>query len=130
MQRKPLLGAFVTHAHPDHFNGLPYMVGEGVPVYANTDGAAMIAEIAILKGEQWQPGYGEEWPDRYRSPDHALSSGEASSWWGSGSRSAASGAAGSHADSYVLVWARLSLAVTSRWAESTVAPWARCAVVA
>ena len=25
---KPLLGAFVTHAHPDHFNGLP-MLFEG-----------------------------------------------------------------------------------------------------
>jgi glyoxylase-like metal-dependent hydrolase (beta-lactamase superfamily II) len=31
-------GIFVTHAHPDHFNGLPYLVGEDVPVYA----AAMI----------------------------------------------------------------------------------------
>jgi glyoxylase-like metal-dependent hydrolase (beta-lactamase superfamily II) len=32
---KPLLAAFVTHAHPDHFNGLPYLVPDGVPVYAS-----------------------------------------------------------------------------------------------
>lgn len=26
--RKPLLAAFVTHPHPDHFNELPYIVSE------------------------------------------------------------------------------------------------------
>ena len=31
---KPLMGVFVTHAHPDHFNGLPVHAGNGVPVYA------------------------------------------------------------------------------------------------
>jgi glyoxylase-like metal-dependent hydrolase (beta-lactamase superfamily II) len=37
---KPLLAAFVTHAHPDHFNGLPYVVGADVPVYATAAVAA------------------------------------------------------------------------------------------
>jgi len=32
--REPLIAAFVTHPHPDHFNGLPYAVADEVPVYA------------------------------------------------------------------------------------------------
>ncbi|MFC7645601.1 MBL fold metallo-hydrolase [Streptosporangium lutulentum] len=68
--RKPLLAAFVTHAHPDHFNGLPYVAGDDVPVYATAAVAETIGEIALPKREQWQPLYGDEWPDRYRVPDH------------------------------------------------------------
>ncbi len=41
---KPLLAAFVTHPHPDHFNGLPYVVGEDVPVYATPLAAKTIEE--------------------------------------------------------------------------------------
>nr|BFE82884.1 hypothetical protein GCM10020093_054850 [Planobispora longispora] len=68
--RKPLLAAFVTHAHPDHFNGLPYVAGDDVPVYATAAVAETIAEIAVPKREQWRPLYGDEWPDRHRVPDH------------------------------------------------------------
>src|SRR6266545_5067586 len=44
--RKPLLAAFVTHAHPDHFNGLPFVVGDDVPVYATAEVADTIARTA------------------------------------------------------------------------------------
>lgn len=73
--RKPLLAAFVTHPHPDHFNGLPYVVGEDVPVYATAAVARTIAETAPAKRAQWQPQYGDEWPDRFRVPDHPLDGG-------------------------------------------------------
>src|ERR1044072_6606836 len=67
--RKPLLGAFVTHAHPDPFNGLPSVVGDYVPVYATAAVGQTSSQIAIPKREQLQPLYGEEWPDRFRVPD-------------------------------------------------------------
>jgi glyoxylase-like metal-dependent hydrolase (beta-lactamase superfamily II) len=101
--RKPLLGAFVTHAHPDHFNGLPYVVAEDVPVYAHSDVAAMIGEIAVPKREQWQPVYGDEWPDRYRVPDHPVPSGEVVEVGGVRVEVHGVGAAESHADSYLIV---------------------------
>lgn len=101
--RKPLLGAFVTHAHPDHFNGLPYVVPEGVPVYAHSDVAAMIGEIAVPKREQWQPVYGDEWPDRYRVPDHPVPSGEVLEEGAVRVEVHGVGAAESHADSYLIV---------------------------
>src|SRR3954447_24716956 len=52
--RKPLLGVFVTHAHPDHFNGLPVLAGDEVPVYAAAGVADTIARIADTKRAQWQ----------------------------------------------------------------------------
>ncbi|MDP9847074.1 MBL fold metallo-hydrolase [Streptosporangium lutulentum] len=103
--RKPLLAAFVTHAHPDHFNGLPYVAGDDVPVYATAAVAETIGEIALPKREQWQPLYGDEWPDRYRVPDHPLASGEVVEVGGLRVEVHGLGAAESHADSYLLVHA-------------------------
>lgn len=73
---KPLLGVFVTHAHPDHFNGLPVLAGDEVPVFAAADVADTIARIADAKRARWQPVYGDEWPDRHLVPDHPLSTGD------------------------------------------------------
>lgn len=101
--RKPLLAAFVTHAHPDHFNGLPYVVGEDVPVYAAAPVAETIAEIAEPKREQWQPLYGDEWPDRYRVPDNPMPAGGVVEVAGLRIAVHDVGAAESHADSYLLV---------------------------
>jgi glyoxylase-like metal-dependent hydrolase (beta-lactamase superfamily II) len=103
--RKPLLAAFVTHAHPDHFNGLPYVVGDDVPVYAATAVAETIAEIAQPKREQWQPLYGDEWPDRYRVPDRPLPADGVVELAGLRVEVHGMGAAESHADSYLLVHA-------------------------
>ncbi|WP_328708922.1 MBL fold metallo-hydrolase [Microbispora hainanensis] len=101
--RKPLLGAFVTHAHPDHFNGLPYVVDEDVPVHASVAVAETIERIAVPKREQWQPVYGDEWPDRYRVPDHLLKDGDIIEVAGLRVQVRDLGPAESHADSYVLV---------------------------
>jgi glyoxylase-like metal-dependent hydrolase (beta-lactamase superfamily II) len=75
--RKPLMAAFVTHPHPDHFNGLPYVVSDDVPVYATSAASKTIEETAVAKREQWQPTYGPEWPDRFRVPDRPLDGGGA-----------------------------------------------------
>jgi len=99
--RKPLLGVFVTHAHPDHFNGLPVLADDEVPVYAAADVADTIARIAEAKREQWQPVYGAEWPDKHRVPDRRLSDGEVVELGGLRFALHAIGAAESHADSYI-----------------------------
>lgn len=101
--RKPLLAAFVTHPHPDHFNGLPYVVGEDVPVYATAAVAETIEQIALPKREQWQPLYGDEWPDRYRVPDHRLTDGGTVQVGGLRVQVHDLGVGESHADSYLLV---------------------------
>lgn len=98
---KPLLGVFVTHAHPDHFNGLPLLAGDDVPVYAADDVAGTIARIADAKRAQWQPVYGDEWPDEHRVPDHRLSTEETVELGGLRFTLHAVGAAESHADSYL-----------------------------
>jgi glyoxylase-like metal-dependent hydrolase (beta-lactamase superfamily II) len=98
---KPLLGAFVTHAHPDHFNGLPFLCDADVPVFAAADVADTIARIADAKRAQWQPVYGDEWPDRHRVPDRRLATGEVVELGGLRFELQAVGAAESHADSYL-----------------------------
>jgi len=100
---KPLLGVFVTHAHPDHFNGLPVVAGPDVPVFAAADVAATIAEIAEAKRAQWQPVYGAEWPDTHRVPEQRLSDGDVVELAGLRFSLHAVGAAESHADSYVML---------------------------
>ncbi|MEV6429901.1 MBL fold metallo-hydrolase [Nocardia sp. NPDC051463] len=100
---KPLLAAFVTHPHPDHFNGLPYVVPDDVPVYATAAVAKVIEESAVAKREQWGPTYGDEWPDRYRVPEQLLDSGASVEIGGLRFTVRDVGPAESHADSYILV---------------------------
>jgi glyoxylase-like metal-dependent hydrolase (beta-lactamase superfamily II) len=100
---KPLLGVLVTHAHPDHFNGLPVLAGDEVPVYAAADVADTIARIADAKRAQWQPVYGDEWPDRHRVPERRLSTGDVVELGGLRFVVGAVGAAESHADSYFML---------------------------
>lgn len=100
---KPLRAAFVTHPHPDHFNGLPYVVSDEVPVYSTAAVAKVIADSAVAKRAQWGPVYGAEWPDRYRVPDHLLDSGATVEVAGLRLTVTDVGPAESHADSYILV---------------------------
>lgn len=99
--RKPLLGVFVTHAHPDHFNGLPLLAGDDVPVYAAAEVADAIGRIADAKRAQWRPVYGDEWPDEHRVPDQRLSTGDTVELDGLRFTVHAVGAAESHADSFI-----------------------------
>ena len=70
---KPLLGVLVTHAHPDHLNGVPGLVRDTeVPVYAAASVGRVIGEIAQAKREQWSPAYGAEWPAETYYPNSLL----------------------------------------------------------
>jgi len=71
--KKPLRAIFVTHAHPDHFNGIAALVKDAeVPVYAAASVARVITEIADAKRAQWSPVYGEEWPAETYHPNSLL----------------------------------------------------------
>ncbi|MFI5912341.1 MBL fold metallo-hydrolase [Dactylosporangium sp. NPDC051541] len=99
---KPLAAAFVTHAHPDHFNGLPFVVPADVPVYSTADVAATIAAIAEPKRAQWSPVYGADWPAEHRVPERTVGDGDTVEAGGIAFTVHAVGAAESHADSYLL----------------------------
>lgn len=76
--KKPLRAILVTHAHPDHFNGVLALVQDGeVPVYAAASVARVITEIAEAKRARWGPVYGEEWPAGAYYPNTLLADGEA-----------------------------------------------------
>lgn len=75
--KKPLRAILVTHAHPDHFNGVLALVQDGeVPVYAAASVARVITEIAEAKRARWRPVYGEEWPAGAYYPNTLLADRE------------------------------------------------------
>ncbi|MFF2553466.1 MBL fold metallo-hydrolase [Nocardia sp. NPDC058058] len=100
---KPVAAAFVTHPHPDHFNGLPYVVSAETPVYSTAAVAKVIADSADAKRAQWGPTYGAEWPDRYRVPETLVESGSTVEIGGVRVTVHEVGPAESHSDSWILV---------------------------
>ena len=74
--RKPLLAVLVTHGHPDHYNGVFYLIeGKIVPVYATAAVAKVIREWDGRKEKQWQPVFKDEWPPHRVFPDHEVADG-------------------------------------------------------
>jgi glyoxylase-like metal-dependent hydrolase (beta-lactamase superfamily II) len=74
--KKPLAAILVTHAHPDHFNGVLGLVQDKeVPVYATASVGRVIEEIAAAKRAQWSPVYGAEWPAETYYPNSLLADG-------------------------------------------------------
>ncbi len=101
---KPLLGVFITHAHPDHFNGTFDLVSDReVPVYATNGVAKAIREIADAKRAQWGPVYGNEWPAATYYPNTELSDEQRILIEDLTITVRELGAGESHADSYLLV---------------------------
>ena len=101
---KPLLGVFITHAHPDHFNGALELVRDReVPVYATSGVARAIGEVADAKRAQWRPTYGAEWPTETYYPNTELGDGQQVSIDGLGITARELGPGESHADSWLLV---------------------------
>ena len=101
---KPLLGVFVTHAHPDHFNGVHALVADhvDVPVFATVGVARTIREIADAKRAQWAPVYGDQWPAVTTYPTVELADREQVVLDGVRYTARELGAAESHADSFFL----------------------------
>jgi glyoxylase-like metal-dependent hydrolase (beta-lactamase superfamily II) len=101
---KPLLGVFITHAHPDHFNGALELVGDReVPVHATSRVAKVISEIADAKRAQWSPVYGPEWPTETYYPNTDLGDGQQVTIDGLTITARELGQGESHADSILLV---------------------------
>lgn len=76
--RKPLLAVFITHGHPDHYNGLTELLARRspVPVYATRATDRTIREWDARKEQQWRPVFGAEWPAERTFPSHTVGDGE------------------------------------------------------
>jgi glyoxylase-like metal-dependent hydrolase (beta-lactamase superfamily II) len=110
--KKPLLAILVTHAHPDHFNGVLGLVKDKeVPVYATVGVGRAIGEIADAKRAQWSPVYGAEWPAETYHPNSLLADGAQVQLDELSFTVREAGPAESHADSYFLLAAAASPAV-------------------
>jgi glyoxylase-like metal-dependent hydrolase (beta-lactamase superfamily II) len=98
---KPLLAVLLTHGHPDHYNGVFYLIqGRSVPVYATAAVARVIRDADLAKQEQWQPVFGAEWPPERAFPDHELADGDALAFDGLTFVVHDLGPGESHADAY------------------------------
>jgi glyoxylase-like metal-dependent hydrolase (beta-lactamase superfamily II) len=104
--KKPLLAILVTHAHPDHFNGVLGLVQDKeVPVYATAGVGRVIEEIAGAKRAQWSPVYGAEWPAETYYPNSLLADGAQVQLDELSFTVREVGPAESHADSYFVLTA-------------------------
>ena len=104
--KKPLLAILVTHAHPDHFNGVLGLVQDKeVPVYATAGVGRVIEEIADAKRAQWSPVYGAEWPAETYYPNSLLADGAQVQLDEMSFTVREVGPAESHADSYLVLTA-------------------------
>jgi glyoxylase-like metal-dependent hydrolase (beta-lactamase superfamily II) len=107
--RKPLLGIFITHAHPDHFNGVAALIRDReVPVYATANVAKVIREIADAKRAQWGPVYGDQWPADTYYPNTELADGQTLELDGVTVQTRDLGEGESHADSYFVADQRVA----------------------
>lgn len=80
---KPLVGAIVTHAHPDHYGALVEVIDDGrVPVVAVEGVDAAIRRQDAEKERILRPMFGEDWPRRRRFPNRTVSNGESVSFDG------------------------------------------------
>ena len=110
--KKPLLAILVTHAHPDHFNGVLGLVQDKeVPVYATASVGRVIEEIADSKRAQWSPVYGAEWPAETYYPNSPLPDGAQVQLDEMTFTVREVGPAESHADSYLVLTANEATSV-------------------
>jgi len=110
--KKPLLGILVTHAHPDHFNGVLALVQDKeVPVYATARVGRVIEEVADAKRAQWSPVYGAEWPAETYYPNSPLADGAQVQLGELSFTVHEVGPAESHADSYLVLTANGTAAI-------------------
>jgi glyoxylase-like metal-dependent hydrolase (beta-lactamase superfamily II) len=70
---RPLKAIFITHPHPDHYNGTCELLKLApVPVYATQSTIDGIHATQEAKRAQWKPVYGSDYPGITCGPDHAV----------------------------------------------------------
>lgn len=74
---KPIAAILITHAHPDHYNGLGNLAGEeDIPIYSTPTVLDEITKTDAAKEEQWVPMFGEEWPRNRIFPNNTVEHSE------------------------------------------------------
>ncbi|MGX7003286.1 MBL fold metallo-hydrolase [Caballeronia sp. KNU42] len=75
---KPLLAVFITHPHPDHFNGTAEIVHgwPGVPIYATQATIDVIRTTQAEKRAAWTPVYGDDYPQETVLPNTVVVPGQ------------------------------------------------------
>ncbi len=75
---KPLAAIFITHPHPDHFNGVGVLVEDApnVPIYATQPTLNGIIAVEAQKRAFWTPIHGANYPVSTVLPNNILSSGK------------------------------------------------------
>jgi glyoxylase-like metal-dependent hydrolase (beta-lactamase superfamily II) len=74
---KPLVGAIVTHAHPDHYGALVEVIPDArMPIVAVKGVEAAIRRQDADKERILRPMFGDEWPRRRLFPNRTVSGGE------------------------------------------------------
>jgi len=75
---KPLVAVFITHPHPDHFNGTAEIAHEwpGLPIYATQPTINVIRATQADKRDAWTPVYGDDYPQETVLPNTAVVPGQ------------------------------------------------------
>jgi glyoxylase-like metal-dependent hydrolase (beta-lactamase superfamily II) len=75
---KPLLAIFITHPHPDHFNGTAEIAHDwpGLPIYATQSTIDVIVATHADKIAAWTPIYGADYPRQLALPNTPVVPGQ------------------------------------------------------
>lgn len=74
---KPLAAVFITHPHPDHYNGITVLSEGSDPlVYATSDVDEKIRETVDSIRQRWKPIYGDEYPTDITFPTELIEAGD------------------------------------------------------